>query len=622
MTATPAIKLQTILIVTGAAIDVAVLETALVADGYRVMLVARADSALDAVRAGGVALVLLDAAQAGSARYELCALLRAAAKNYVPPILLMTSGLDQDAQQRAIAAGASGCLPLPFDPAPALRQIRAQLPVRSAADGGNASPPVTPEPARGEASHALAEALREGQNQLLEMVARGAPLRQTLNKLMLLIESQSPGVLCSTLLLDENGKTIRTGAGPSLPEAYMAAIDGLDIGPSAGSCGTAMFRKEAVIVTDIRSDPLWTPYEPIATRYGLRACWAMPILVDQDTVVGSFAMYYREVRSPNMDDMRLIGVATHLAGIAIARTRREKELLRHREHLQELVAERTTELQCAIEQAEQANQELATALANLSLTQDELVRREKLSALGALVAGVAHEMNTPIGNSLLAAGGMAERTRDLRNMLAEGVRRSVLESYLDEASQADDIVMRNLTRAAKLLRSFREIAVDIDSTQRRRFALDNVVSELMRTLQTPSRHLPAEVEVTLNIPPGLEMDSYPGPLCQVLEALFDNSVLHGFAARRRGRITITAAATEQGEVMLSFADDGKGIAPANLGRVYDPFFTTTLGAGGSGLGLHVAHNIVTGVLGGRILASSPEGAGTTFTLLLPSVAPL
>ncbi len=210
----------------------------------------------------------------------------------------------------------------------------------------------------------LDDALLAGQSRLLEMVARGLPLRDTLDSLMLLIESQSNGVYCSVLLLDEDGIRIHPGSGPNLPAEYMAALDGFPIGPNVGSCGTAMFRKEAVIVTDIMNDPLWAPYKGLIEPHGFRACWSTPIYLKEEQVLGSFAMYYKEVRSPVVEDMRLISFATHLAGIAIERTRREHELALHRNHLEELVAARTNELM-------KSNAELAKALDDLGLMQGE-----------------------------------------------------------------------------------------------------------------------------------------------------------------------------------------------------------------------------------------------------------
>ena len=453
-----------------------------------------------------------------------------------------------------------------------------------------------------------AEKLRKGQGQVLEMVARGAPLTATLDQLMLLIESQSDGVICSVMLLDDDGIKLRPGAAPSLPASYMALLDGVAIGPDVGSCGSAMFRKEAVIVSDISTDPLWAPYRALAAPYGLRACWSTPIYLDQQQVLGSFAMYYREVRSPDQDDMRLIEVATHLAGIAIERTRRERELNQHREHLEELVAARTAALTAALE--------------TLSLTQDELVRRDKLAALGALVAGVAHELNTPIGNSLVVATTMAEHVQQLADGVAGGLRRSTLENYLARAHEAGDLLVRNLHRAAKLVTTFKQLVVDRTTSQRRDFSVAELIEEVALPLRIAIRQRPVSVE--LSIAPALNaptMDGYPGPLSQVLSNLFENCLVHAFAPDGHGTIRIAAWPVGEDQVSISVADDGAGIAPELADRVYDPFFTTRLGSGGSGLGLHVAHNIVSGVLGGHIALHSDVGQGSCFTLLLPRVAP-
>ena len=476
-----------------------------------------------------------------------------------------------------------------------------------------------------------AAALRDGKNKLLEMIARSAPLDATLERLMLLIEAQSPDVLCTVMLLADDGRTVAAAAGPNMPRTYLDALVGLAIGPAVGSCGTAMHRRETVIVADIEHDPLWTPYQDLAMQYGLRACWSMPIMQDSTTVIGSFAMYYRTVRGPDADDLALIGTASHMAGIAISRMRREEELLRHRENLEELVAARTLELRQSKDQADEVNEELTAALENLSLTQDELVRRDKLAALGALVAGVAHELNTPIGNSLVMASTMSERTAELRRELEGGLRRSVLESYLDQAASADQVVLRNLNRAAALVASFRHIAVDGANSQRARFALGDQIAQLLQSMEADLRRQGAALDE--NIDHWLEVDSYPGPLTQALQHLLENAVVHGFNGGRDGKSgTIRISAHDSsdpgltgpgsGEITIIISDDGVGIPAANLPRIYDPFFTTRMGSGGSGLGLYITHNIVTGVLGGHIEVVSKVNQGTRFTLRLPKIAPL
>jgi PAS domain S-box-containing protein len=447
--------------------------------------------------------------------------------------------------------------------------------------------------------------LREGQARVLELVARGAPLAEILDNLVLLVESQSDGVLCSVLLLDEDGHTVHPASAPSLPPAFMNSLDGLSIGPGVGSCGEAMFSNENVIVPDILTDERWALYRALAVPHGLRACWSTPIAPDRHHVLGSFAMYYREVRSPTSEELHLIDVASRLAGIAIERTRRERELALYREHLEDLVAARTAELTRAVE--------------TLSLAQDELVRRDKLAALGALVAGVAHELNTPIGNSLVVASALAERTRALETSMADGLRRSDLTRYLATAGEAGELLVRNLKRAATLVAGFKQIAVDHASSERRQFDLTGLLSDLAAPLRVAAKL--ARVRIDLALEPGLQMDSYPGPLSQVVTELFENCIAHAFPDGHGGTVRIAAEMRADNLVAVTVADSGAGMTPDVLAHAYDPFFTTRRGAGRSGLGLHVAHNIVSGVLGGRIELRSAPHAGASVTLLLPPAAP-
>jgi GAF domain-containing protein len=163
------------------------------------------------------------------------------------------------------------------------------------------------------------EDFQAGQSRILGMIAANSELGEILKRLVLLIESQSPEMICSVLLLSKDGDHIRHGAAPSLPEEYVNAINGAPIGPKHGSCGTAMFRGKPVIVSDIMTDPLWEDYRDLAAASGLRACWSTPILSGQGKVLGSFAMYYREPRTPTGDESRLTEVATRIAGLAIER---------------------------------------------------------------------------------------------------------------------------------------------------------------------------------------------------------------------------------------------------------------------------------------------------------------
>ena len=170
------------------------------------------------------------------------------------------------------------------------------------------------------------ELLRSGQGTVLEMIATGMPLEQVLDSLMILIEAQLEGMMASTLLLDDDGLHLRHGASPSLPQAYTQAIDGVRVGPQAGSCGTAIYRREQVIVSDIQQDPLWDDYRELAARHGLRSCWSTPIIAHHGKPQGTFALYSREVRTLTLTESQLIEMATRIAGIAIERRDTEQRI--------------------------------------------------------------------------------------------------------------------------------------------------------------------------------------------------------------------------------------------------------------------------------------------------------
>ena len=280
--------------------------------------------------------------------------------------------------------------------------------------------------------------------------------------------------------------------------------------------------------------------------------------------------------------------------------------------LEERVAERTEALS-------QANEELDATVQNLKAAQGYLVQSEKLAALGNLVAGVAHELNTPIGNGLLAVSTLAGRLAEFNAARADGLRRADFETFIEQVGATGDIAIRNLNRAAELLGSFKQVAVDQTSAQRRKFDLAEVVDEIVVMMQPSLKRTPYRIEEA--VPAGLVLDSYPGALGQILTNLINNAVLHGFAGRDHGVITIAATAAAPDSVQLTVQDDGCGIPADRRTRIFDPFYTTRLGQGGSGLGLHISHTAVTHILGGKITVSSSEGAGTTFSLLLPLRSP-
>jgi signal transduction histidine kinase len=268
-----------------------------------------------------------------------------------------------------------------------------------------------------------------------------------------------------------------------------------------------------------------------------------------------------------------------------------------------------------------ANRELQEMIATLARAREDLVRNEKLAGLGSLVAGIAHELNTPIGNSLMAASTFEMQTQDLNQHLHDdgSIKRSVFEQYIQNAQMAVDILTRNLHRAADIVTNFKQVAVDQTSSQRRSFLLGEVVAGNLLTLQPTIKRTPFVIDQ--HIPESLMMESYPGPLGQVITNLINNAIVHGYDGRSEGAIEVSAALSGQGWVTITVKDHGNGIAPHDLKRIFDPFFTTKLGVGGSGLGLNIVHNIVTEVLGGNIRVASEVGCGTCFTLTIPMLAP-
>ena len=287
----------------------------------------------------------------------------------------------------------------------------------------------------------------------------------------------------------------------------------------------------------------------------------------------------------------------------------------HSATLEQRVSERTTALH-------NSNQELRETLETLKNAQLEIQRSDRLAALGSLVAGVAHELNTPIGNSVTVASTMHAISQDFKHAFDQGITRSALAKYIENNTQASEMLLRNLHNAAELIGSFKRVAVDRTSAQRRAFKLDQVVKETVLTMGASIRKKSCEVK--LEIAPDIKLDSYPGPLGQVLTNLINNALIHGFDQREQGLLTINAHLLESSfpaSLELTICDDGVGISSANLGRIFDPFFTTKLGQGGSGLGLNIVYNLITDVLGGHIQVESTVDVGSRFLIQLPLSAP-
>jgi PAS domain S-box-containing protein len=278
----------------------------------------------------------------------------------------------------------------------------------------------------------------------------------------------------------------------------------------------------------------------------------------------------------------------------------------------------------------EAREEAERALADLREAQESLIQAETMASLGQLVAGVAHEINTPIGIGLTAASHIGEQAQILRERFTGNtLRRSEFLEFLDGLSESSRLLMANIDRAASLVQSFKQVSVDQSSGDRRVFELGSYIHELLFSLRPRLKR--TNLKVMVECDDELTMDSFPGALGQVLTNLVINAIVHAYgdcdrladrlAEKPVGTIRITAQADGPDRVRIDFIDDGAGIAPEHLSKVFDPFFTTKRGQGGSGLGLHIVFNTVTGPLGGTVSVQSWPGQGTRFTIQLPREAP-
>ncbi|HWR80761.1 MAG TPA: ATP-binding protein, partial [Pseudomonas sp.] len=259
------------------------------------------------------------------------------------------------------------------------------------------------------------------------------------------------------------------------------------------------------------------------------------------------------------------------------------------------------------------------ALENLKRTQDDLIQSEKLASLGSLVAGISHELNTPIGNTVTVSSALSERARSLRNSFEDNtLKRSEFTNGLVALEEMSQLIERSANRAATLITSFKQVAIDQVSERRRRFDLHEVIEENLTALRTSIKHQPWLIDN--QVPAGISCDSFPGPLGQVLSNLIQNAIVHGFADRDQGRIQISASVDKE-LLQLQVSDDGVGMNTATSVRIFEPFFTTRLGKGGSGLGLSICHRITTTILAGELRVDSTPGVGTRFTLSMPLRTP-
>jgi PAS domain S-box-containing protein len=406
-----------------------------------------------------------------------------------------------------------------------------------------------------------AEVLLAGEKRLLEMIARGDSRQHILDGACLLVEELASGSLCSILLFDPSANCLRHGAAPSLPKTYTEAIDGAAIGPSVGSCGTAAYRAEPVIVSDIATDPLWVDFRDLASAHELQACWSTPILSSAGKVLGTFATYYREPRSPGSQEQNVIERITHLASIAIER-----------------------------EQGEEVLRQAKADLAHVS----------RVTTMGELTASLAHEVNQPIAAAVTNANTCLRwLTRD--------------QPDVEEARAAATRIVKDGTRAAEIVSRIR-LLFKKGTPQRELVDVNEVIREMIVLLrgETTRYSISVGTELAADLP---QVMGDRVQLQQVLMNLMMNAIDAMKDVDATRELAIKSQRAENDDVVVSVTDTGVGLPPRQAEQIFNAFFTTK--PHGTGMGLRISRSIVESH-GGRLWAADNPPRGARFYFTLPT----
>ena len=261
------------------------------------------------------------------------------------------------------------------------------------------------------------------------------------------------------------------------------------------------------------------------------------------------------------------------------------------------------------------NQELASSMDTLHQAQEQLVESERMASLGGLVAGIAHDVNTPLGVSVTAASFLQERLNNLKTDFEDkSLTSKNMASFIDEAEQTALLLLNNLERASDLIASFKQVAVDQTSETEREFVLGDYINEIIQSLKPSFKH--TEHQINVSCPDNLVVTCAPGAIAQIVTNMVVNSITHGFEGKAAGSVTLDVK-EDGNNVVIHYQDDGKGLSEEELSKLFDAFFTTKRGEGGSGLGTHIMYNLVTQSLHGHIEADSTLGNGLHYTIRFP-----
>ncbi|MBD2610077.1 GAF domain-containing protein [Nostoc punctiforme FACHB-252] len=469
------------------------------------------------------------------------------------------------------------------------------------------------------------EALVYTQSQVLEQVAFGVNLYEIFNNLCVLLEQQLPGAYCSILVVDQDKRRLRGGAAPTLPEEFAKGVDGLMIGECSGSCGTAAYRGDSVFVNDIANDPLWADFRDFALSHNIKACWSSPFVSQTGEVLGTFAISHKFPCHPTRHHLEILKTATHIASIATETYRAAMALQKANDELEIKVAERTSEL--------------SKALLDLQKAQAQLVHSEKMSGLGQMVAGVAHEINNPVS---FIAGNLEYANQYIDDLLdliavyqdeypeltpavAAKIKSIDLEYLCNDlpklvgsmkagAERITDIVLglRNFSR----LDEAKIKSVDIHE------GIDNTLMILNHQLALPNK-IP-DIQIIKEYGQLPKVSCYVNQLNQVFMNIINNAIYAlkenmecWQSSTKIPTIQIKTSVVDNQRILISIKDNGSGIKPEVQEQIFNPFFTTKPVGQGTGLGLSISYQIVVEKHQGKLNCISALGEGTEFQIEIP-----
>ncbi|QOL24878.1 GAF domain-containing sensor histidine kinase [Thalassotalea sp. LPB0316] len=441
-----------------------------------------------------------------------------------------------------------------------------------------------------------AQQLEAGRNEVLRLVARNEPLEKILDVLCQKAKIYNPEMLCSILEFNEVSNTLHPKASVGLPEFYSEALDGVTIGPGVGSCGTAAFIKELVIVEDINTHPYWNQYKDLALSADVQACWSHPIIGAQGQLYGTYAIYYKEPKEPSEEDLKFIELNAYLATIVYDNHFNRLKILEQNKMLSQSLDERSQQLF-------NANQELNRLISEQQQAHDVKVSSEKSQTTNRLIAGFSHEISTPVNNAQVAIHSIHEKTLDICvDFDHNQITKQKLLSYLKQVEQLADISNQSLSKVNDLVSKFRTLNFNDASNDYSVFALrpflDEVVTAKKSTLGGHTVSISCD-DITINCQKDV--------LWQVFSELIDNAVSHGFTDNKTGTIHVHAHANPE-FVEINFQDDGAGLIDNEAERIFEPFYTNKRHQKRLGLGLNLVQNaLVTNLNGNIVLEKSPKG---------------